>query len=447
MAERETWESRLGFILAAVGSAVGLGNIWGFPFQAGQNGGAAFLVVYLAVVFLIGFPAILMEFVVGRRSRRNPIDAFRELGHGAWAVAGIVGTFTAFWILSFYSVIGGWVLRYLGGSVTGAYFGDATRYFNAVATGPEAVALHAVFMLLVIGIVAFGVEDGIERSAKVMVPSIVVLLLGLGVWASTLANAGAGYKYYLSPDVDVIVNNIASILPSAVGQAFFTLSLGMGAMIAYSSYLGRDDSLPRDGGIIVIFNTLVGLLAGFVVFPILFNLGIEPGSGGSGTAFKTLGGAFGQIPSGELVGVVFFFVLLLAALSSAISLLEVVTSFAVENTSYSRPTVAVGVGSLVFLLGVPSALYSDYLMWFNLLAYDLFLPAAVLLLALFIGWVYPSGAVDELTQGSGVGATFNTVWLWFVRIVIPAGILLTLVLGVQELLVVGGVLESAVFLG
>jgi NSS family neurotransmitter:Na+ symporter len=277
-----------------------------------------------------------------------------------------------------------------------------------------------------------------------MVPSIVVLLVGLGAWASTLDGAGAGYAYYLSPDVDTLVANIGSILPAAVGQAFFTLSLGMGAMITYASYLGEDDSLPADGATIVVLNTLVGLLAGFVVFPVLFSLGIQPGEGGLGAAFVTLAGAFARLPGGAALGTVFFLVLLLAALSSAISLLEVVTSFVVDNTDYPRRVVAVAVGTAIFLLGLPSAFGLSYLGWYNAIAYNFLLPLSVLLLLVFVGWVHHGRATAELRRGSGVGATFATAWLWFVRTVVPLGVVVTLLLGLQSLAVRAGLLAAPV---
>jgi NSS family neurotransmitter:Na+ symporter len=436
MSERETWTTRVGFILAAVGSAVGLGNIWQVPFRTGQNGGAAFVVVYLAAVFLIGFPAMLAEFVVGRKAERNPIDAFAALGHRQWAVVGAIGSFVAFWILSFYSVVGGWVIRYIWGSITGAYFTQpAGDYFGAIAAGPDAIAMHALFMLIVVGIVAFGIEDGIELSTKLMVPSIVVLLLGLGAWAATLDGAGAGYAYYLSPDFGAIASNIGTIAPYAVGQAFFTLSLGMGAMITYSSYLREDDDLPVDGGTIVVLNTLVGILAGFVVFPILFSQGISPGEaggGGAGAVFVVLASAFSQIPLGQWLGVVFFFVLLLAAVSSAISLLEVVTAYVTQHFSLGRPGTAVGLGVAIFLLGIPTALNTTTLGWYNDIAYNFLLPLSVFLLAVFVGWVW-DGALAELTLGTNQDQTFGTAWLWFVRVVVPVAVLFTLGLGVVEL--------------
>ena len=446
MAERETWTTRVGFIFAAVGSAVGLGNIWSFPFQTGSNGGAAFLVVYLAIVLLLGFPAMLMEFVIGRRSEQNPISAFRELGFENWSFAGTLGVVGSVVTLAFYSVIGGWVLSYVVGSATGAYFGGAEAFFGSVSAGPLAVGTHAVFMGLTVAIVAFGVQSGIERATKFMIPAIVVLLVGLGVWGSTLDGAGAAYNYYLSPDFTYLVENLASIVPAAVGQAFFTLSLGFSVMIAYASYLGSDDSLPADGGAIVVINTLVALLAGFVVFPVLFAIGVEPGSGGIPTTFVSLAAAFGQIPGGEILGTVFFFVLLLAALSSGISLLETPTSYVVDNYDYTRKTVATALGAFIFALGIPTALSIDNLSWYNAVVFQFLLPLVVLLFAIFVGWVAYGPATDELGRGTTFGDNFTLLWLWWVRTVIPIGISLTLVLGIQSLLVKAGILESAVIL-
>lgn len=432
MAERETWSDRIGFIFAAVGSAVGLGNIWQFPFQTAQNGGAAFLAVLLAVVFIIGFPAMLAEFVIGRQTKRNAIDAFESLGSGDWKIVGGIGVFTALVTLAFYSVVGGWVLRYIIASATGAYAGDPKVYFEAISTGWAALGFHALFMILTIGVVAYGVTNGIERSTKVMIPAIIILLVGLAVWASTLPNAAAGYEYYLSPDFGVILDNIAAILPSAVGQAFFTLSLGFGVMIAYASYLGRDDSLPTDGGSIVVINTAVGVLAGFVVFPVLFSIGVEPGSGGSGAAFISLAGAFSQLPAGNILGIIFFVVLFFAALSSSISLLEAPVVYILDNYDYSRRTVAFGLGTLIFIVGIPASFIG--IVWYNAIVYNLLLPMSVLLVVLFLGWRIGPSITDELQRGTNLGRNFSMGWLWWIRIITPIAVAVTLILGIRGLL-------------
>ncbi|WP_276301698.1 sodium-dependent transporter [Halorussus lipolyticus] len=434
MAQRETWTSRIGFIFAAVGSAVGLGNIWSFPFQTAANGGAAFLVVYLLAVFLIGFPTMMVEFVIGRRGEQNPIASFGKIGYGNWSFTGGLGLFSSLITLSFYSVVGGWVLSYILGSATGAYFGDAGAYFGSVASGPTAIGGHLVFMVLTIGIVASGVTDGIERATKVMIPGVLLLLVALAGWATTLDGAAEGYSYYLSPDFGVIASNFGSIVPPAMGQAFFTLSLGFSVMIAYSSYLGRDDSLPADGGAIVVVNTLIALLAGFVVFPILFATGgAEGAGGGAGTAFVALAGAFGSLPAGGIIGFFFFAVLLFAALSSSISLLEVPVSYVSENYGYKRSTTAVAMGGLIAVIGVPATFGTSWLGFYNDLVFKLLLPISVLLLAVFVGWVADREAVDELGRGSSVGESFTSAWLWWVRLVVPVAVIVTLYLGVEAL--------------
>jgi len=434
MAERETWATRVGFILAAIGSAVGLGNIWQFPFKTATNGGAVFLVFYLLAVLLVGFPAILAEFVVGRRTRHNAIDAFEELGHREWRFVGGLGVVTGFWILSYYDVVGGWVLRYILGSATGAYFEDPAAYFGAVSAGPEAVLGQALFLVICISIVALGVEDGIEKATKVMVPSIVVLMLVLAGWAATLGGGAVdGYAYFLSPDVSTLLSNAGDVIPFAVGQAFFTLSLGMAIMITYSSYIGGDDSLPVDGGIIVVTNTLVGVLAGLVVFPILFSIGVDPSTEGPSAIFVAMASAFAELPFGRVLGVLFFGVVLIAAVSSAISLLEVIVAYAVDNYGVSRVKLSAATGLALFLLGLPSAWDTAWLGWFDTLAYQLLLPLSVLGVVIFVGWVLADEALDELRAGTaGLGA-FGPAWLWMVRTVVVLAVLGTLALGFQTL--------------
>jgi NSS family neurotransmitter:Na+ symporter len=433
MSERETWATRAGFILAAVGSAVGLGNIWQFPFKTAQFGGASFLVVYLIAAFGIGLPAILAEFVIGRRSNLNAIGAFDRLGHREWRFVGAMGLFIGFWILSYYSVVGGWVLRYVWGSLTGAYFADPTAYFDAVSAGLDAVALHAVFMLLVVGIVALGIEDGIEKGTKVMVPAIALILVGLAAYAATLPGAMRGYEYFLTPDLAEVRANLGDIVPFAVGQAFFSLSLGMGAMITYASYIDGEDSLVSDGITIVVLNTFIGLLAGLVVFPLLFAQGIDPNTSGPGAVFVSVAGAFANLPGGRLIGAVFFLVVLIAALSSAISLLEVAVSYVIDNHSVGRVPTAAVIGVALFVLGLPSAMDTAWLTWFDTLAYSLLLPVSVLLVVVFVGWVLGGDALAELLKGTDLGEGFGATWLVMVRVVIVVAVLGTLALGLQTL--------------
>jgi NSS family neurotransmitter:Na+ symporter len=443
MPQRETWATRVGFILAAIGSAVGLGNLWQFPFKTATNGGAAFVVFYLVAVLLIGFPAMLAEFSLGRRTKRNAVDAFSRMGHRSWRIVGVLAVLTGFWILSYYNVVGGWVMRYILGSATGAYFEDPGAYFGAVSSGPEAVVAQALFLGIVVAIVALGIEDGIERATKVMVPSIVVLMIALAIWVATLPGAAEGYAFFLSPDVDTMIANAGSIIPFAVGQAFFTLSLGMAIMITYSSYVGRDDNLIVDGASVVVTNTIVGVLAGLVVFPILLTIGadVTTDTGGAGALFVATAAGFGSVPFGRLFGIVFFGVVLIAALSSAISLLEVTVSYANDNFDVSRPVLSIGIGIALFLLGVPSAMDTAWLTWFDNFAYQVFLPLSVLLLIVFVGWVVGQEALEELLSGAEGYRTFGTVWLWTIRIVVVIAVLATLALGVNEMFLV----EDAAF--
>ena len=436
MTERETWATRLGFILAAVGSAVGLGNIWRFPFQTADNGGAAFLVVYLASMLIIGIPAILAEFVIGRRANTDAIGAFRSLGKSNWRFVGAIGILASFWTLSYYSVIGGWVARYVAGSVTGNALAAPEGYFGAISVGLPSVVTHAVFMTTVIVIVAAGIERGIELATKFMVPSVIVLLIGLAVYAVTLPGSGQGYGFFLTPDFGVVATNFTSILPLAFGQALFSLSLGFSVMITYASYLGRDDSLFADGLLIAVTNTFVGMLAGLVVLPLLFAAGVQPGEGGVGAVFISIPTALASLPGGGLVGravgVVFFAVVLVAALSSAISLLEAAVAYAVDTFGLGRVPAAVGLGVGAFALGIPSAIDTAWLEWFDGIGVTLLLPLGVLSVVLFVGWAMGSAATEELRDGMGLGGV-SPIWLWTLRTVVLLVVLVVVALNFQDL--------------
>ncbi|WP_101294801.1 sodium-dependent transporter [Halegenticoccus soli] len=434
MPARETWATRIGFILAAVGSAVGLGNIWRFPFLTSDSGGAAFLVVYLLFVAFIGFPVLLVEFVIGRRSERNPVNAFERLGKPAWTFAGVIGALAGFVILSYYSVVGGWVLRYIIASATGAYFADPAAYFETVATGTDAVAYHAVFMALVAGVVAVGIRDGLERAAKVMVPSVIVLLVILAAYGATLSGASEAYSYYLAPDLGELSGNLLSILPAAAGQAFFTLSLGMGVMITYSSYLGEDRNLVSDGLTVVAIDTMVAFLAGLVVFPFLFTQGVDPGEGGVGAVFISLATAFAQLPAGRILGVVFFFMLGIAALTSAFSILEVIVSFLIDNFGVDRKVGTIAIAAILFVIGIPTALDLNVLTAYDAVANNILLILGGLLLSIFVGWVYAEGSLDEFVRGAGSSASLSTPWIWVVRTLVIAVLAVTLYLGTQDVI-------------
>ncbi|MHC3438466.1 sodium-dependent transporter [Natrialbaceae archaeon A-gly3] len=430
---REQWATRLGFILAAVGSAVGLGNIWRFPFQVGQEGGGAFLLIYLLFIVLIGFPAMLVEFVVGRRTERNPVGALRELGSGAWKYVGWIFIATGFVILSYYSVVAGWTLRYTILGLQGGYEADveaAGAQFGTFASGLDAILFHAIFMAAVIAIVALGIKQGIELAVKVMVPTIIVITLGMAAYAFTLDGASEAYAYYLSPDLGLIVAEWQSILPAAAGQAFFTLSLGMGVMITYASYLGEDRNLAEDGAIIISLDTLIAFITGLIVFPILFTAGVSPGGPGAGAIFVTLAAAFGDITFGWLLGAIFFATVAIAALSSAISIMEVVVSYLIDEKGIDRKTATLGIGGAIFLLGIPSAMDLVLLDLFDGFADDILLVFGGLLLAIFVGWLTADFGREELRKGIGDLGTYGDAWIWFVRIPVILALIAALVLGI-----------------
>ncbi len=434
MAQRETWATRTGFILAAVGSAVGLGNIWRFPFVVGEGGGSAFLFVYLLFIVLIGVPAILVEFVIGRRTKLNPVGALRELGGGLWKYLGYVFFVTAFVILSYYSVVAGWFVRYFLIGITDGYGVEdpeaAQALFGTVSVGLDSLAFHALFMAATIGIVALGIRRGIELAVKVMVPALVVLLVSLAVYAATLPGAGEAYAYYLSPDFGVIAENWQTLLPDAAGQAFFTLSLGMGVMIVYASYLGEDRNLAEDGAIIVSLDTAFAVLVGFVVFPIIFSAGADPEQETVGAIFFSLTEAFSGVTGGTVLGVLFFGTVAIAALSSAISLLEFVVAYFIDEFGLERRTAALVAGGSIFLLGVPVTQDLIFLDLLDGFADAILLVLGGLMLAVFVGWVAPDVARDELSRGIGELGSWGVAWIWAVRIPVVVVLAVALVLGV-----------------
>lgn len=436
MVERETWATRTGFILAAVGSAVGLGNIWRFPFQASEQGGAAFLVVYLLLILAIGFPVMLVEFTVGRRTKRNPIGALKELGSGVWTKIGWIFVVAGFVIMSYYSAVAGWVIQYVVLGVQNDYAVDsAGGQFLATASGLDSVLTHAIFMAAVIAIVAFGIQRGIEMSVKLMVPAIIVLLVGLAIYAATLEGATEAYQFYLSPDLGTIAENWTEILPAAAAQAFFTLSLGMGVMITYASYLGEDRNLAEDGAIILGFDTAIAFIVGLIAFPVLQAASIPPGDPGPGAIFISLSAAFGELPFGGLIGAVFFGTVAIAALSSAISITEVVVSYLIDEHGVDRVPATVGLGVAMFAVGLPVAYGASgdltELVVFDGLANGILLVLGGLLLSIYVGWIASDFALDELGKGITDIGSWGLTWLWLVRIPVIVILLVVLALNTQ----------------
>jgi len=437
----------MGFILAAVGSAVGLGNIWRFPFMVGQQGGAAFVLVYLLFVAAIGFPAILVEFVIGRKTERNPVGALQRLGSGLWKYVGWLFVATGFVILSYYSAVAGWFIRYFVVGITDGYANALAEYeadaagadasaselmFGDLVVGLDSLLLHAIFMIAVIVVIALGIRSGIELAVKFMVPTIIALLVVLAAYGATLDGAAQAYSYYLSPDFGVILSDWANILPAAAGQAFFTLSLGMGVMITYASYLGEDRNLAKDGLTIIGFDTGIALLTGLVAFPFIFAGGSDPGQMAEGAIFYSLTEAFAEIPAGRPLGILFFGTVVFAALSSAISILEVLASYLIDEKGFDRVTAALVTGGAVFVIGIPVTQDLVFLGLLDGLAYGVLLVLGSLLLAVFVGWVMPDLAREELRKGISVVGNRDEVWIWLVRIPIIAVLVVTLALGIVD---------------
>ncbi len=341
---REHWGSRAGFILAAAGSAVGLGNIWRFPYVTGENGGALFLIVYLVMVVFIGYPLFINEMVIGRTAQKDPVGAFRALAPGTpWWLVGGLGVLTGFVILSYYSVVAGWSLAYTWRAVSVGFGGglDYSAEFSALIASPGRLLLwHGLFMLLCMVIVSMGVKRGIERWTEILMPILFVLMLVLIIRAVTLPGAGAGIRYFLRPDPSRFS---PKMLLNAVAQAFFTLSLGMGAIITYGSYLGDRDEIPGSAAWVVGTDTVVAMLAGFMIFPAVFAFQLEPGAG-PGLTFMTLPNVFARMPLGRWFGSAFFLLLSIAALTSAISLLETVVAYLVDEKGFRRDVAAAVLG-------------------------------------------------------------------------------------------------------
>ncbi|MBW6392956.1 sodium-dependent transporter [Billgrantia antri] len=430
------WSSKMTFVLAAAGSAVGLGNIWKFPYMVGESGGAAFVLVYLLCIALIGLPILVAEWLIGRRGQENPINAMSDLarrgGHlPAWVLVGVSGVLGAFLILSFYSVIGGWSLSYTLGSISGTFSGQDADGIGGVFTGmlgsPATLLLwHTVFMVLVIGIVARGVTKGLEGAVRTMMPALVILMLVLVGYGMTTGHFGEALSFMFRPDWGAINGEVVL---AAMGQAFFTLSLGMGIMMAYGSYLGEEVNLLGTARTVILLDTGIALLAGLAIFPIVFANGLDLDSG-PGLIFVTLPLAFGNMTGGTLLGLMFFLLLTFAALTSAISLLEPVVEFIEERTPLSRVVATLVSGVAVWALGILALLSFNVLGEFLILGLNIFdlldtftskilLPLTGLGAIVFVAWCLDRQSVAAELNLSG---SSESLWLVVARYVAPLGV-------------------------
>lgn len=422
MQGRGHWRSRIGFIWAAAGSAVGLGNIWRFPYLAGENGGSMFVLVYLGCVLLLGLPIMIAEVTIGKAGQRNPVGAFRILAgeQSPWRYVGFMGLMAAFVILSFYSLVAGWCVDFIWKSLSGVFRPGHTMeevaglFKELTATPAQQGLFQGIFMLLTIGIVAAGVQKGLERWNEILMPLLILILLGLVGYAWTQPGAGKGVEFLMRPDPAKLTGK--AIL-TAMGQCFFSLSLGMGAMMTYGSYLRAEQRVPTSTVWVVVMDTLIALLAGFVVFPLVFSFGQQPAQG-PGLVFVTLPAAFLKMPGGTWVALAFFVLLLFAALTSAISLLEVVTAYFVDEYKMPRRQATVMFGVVCFVTGLGCAYNLDYLDVLDKLQGNFLLPVGALLIALFAGWRLDRRHAEHDFHGTWYAGMFG-VWRFGVRFVAP----------------------------
>ncbi|MCP3963043.1 MAG: sodium-dependent transporter [bacterium] len=443
VASRGKWSSKFGFVLAAAGSAIGLGNIWRFPYTVGENGGGAFVLVYLLFVALIGVPVLLAELSMGRSTERSAVGAFKKLMPDSWwpAVGGL-GVLCGFGILSFYSVIAGLTLSYLymaaQGKFTGGFTGaESEQVFGALTSNPLAtVGLTAAFLVLTALVVRGGISGGIERAAKILMPIFLVILLILVGRAVTLPGADEGLRFLFAFDFSKL--GAAGIM-SALGQALFSMSLGMGAMITYGSYLRKEDNLPSAGLTVAFFDTGLALVAGLMIFPAVFAAGLEPEAGPK-LIFIVMATIFDTLPFGLFFAVAFYGLLAIAALTSTISLLEVIVAYFVDERSWTREKAVWMMTAACFALAVPSALSlnpsssladmvdtNDFLDLANIVFGNYFLSIGAVFICLFVGWKWGvANAVAEMRQG---GAKLFAAPLWgvLVRYVCPVAVIIVLI--------------------
>jgi len=432
-----SWASRWIFILAATGSAVGLGNIWKFPYITGENGGGAFVLVYLFCILLVGIPIMMAEVFIGRRGRQSPINSMRELAVESgtsrkWSLVGWMGALAGVFIFSFYSVVAGWVLYYVAGMGNGDFVGisgeDAGKTFDALLADPETLLIwHSVFVVMVMVVVAGGVNKGLERATRIMMPALFVLLFVLLGYSTTTGAFDQGLSFLFSFDMSKLTWD--AVL-TALGHSFFTLSLGMGSIMAYGAYMPKKASIGGTVLMIGFLDTLVALVAGMAIFPIVFGNGMDP-SAGPGLMFVSLPVAFGQMPFGHLFGFLFFVLIAVAAWTSAISLVEPCVAWMVEKLGMNRFSACTTLGILVWLLGIACLgsfnFMSDVTFFgkntFDALDYltaNIMLPLGGLFVAIFAGWVLKQSiSEDELAIANPV---VYKAWLFVLRFIAPVAV-------------------------
>ena len=464
------WSSRLIFIFAATGSAVGLGNIWKFPWMTSEYGGGAFVLIYILSVILIALPIMIAEVLIGRHGKQNPVGSIKYLSNKSstfnikeiqpdlnrvktksqkysnaddytnWQLVGWSGMIAGILILSFYSVIAGWTMSYIFKAISGSFVeisvDQSKQVFEDFISDPEKLlGWHTIFMLLTCYIISKGVKGGLEKSVKILIPGLFILLIGLALYTSTLSGFLDGLEYMFVPDISKID---ASVILGAMGMAFFSLSIGMGSLMIYGSYLSDESSIANVTGVVAFADTFVAILAGVIIFPIVFTYNLDPSTAGPGLIFQTLPIAFGAMPGGIIIATLFFILLFFAAITSSISLIEPAITYMIEKYSISRPEASVRLGVLTWTLGIGTILSFSYAADLTIFGYTFFdlldnftskimLPLGGLLIAIFTGFIVKRNIVfDELNL---TNLQFN-FWRLLVRFIAPIAVTLIFINGI-----------------
>ncbi|MEG1980902.1 MAG: sodium-dependent transporter [Clostridia bacterium] len=446
MDNRGKFTSNFGFIMAAVGSAVGLGNLWAFPYKLGANGGFAFLLIYIIMIFLVGFILIIAELAIGRKTKLNPVGAFRALNK-KFAFAGWFGIVAAFLILSFYSVLGGWSIKYFFTyimDIFGKGFGDLSgeAFFNNFISDPvQPLIFTAMFIGIIFFISIAGVEKGIEKSAKIMMPMLFFILVIVIIRSVTLPNAMEGIKFIFKPDFSFLSNGkFGEVIAAALSQMFFSLSLGMGAMITYGSYLKKDANIEKNAILIPLFDTLIAVMAAIAIMPAVFSFNLDPAAG-PGLLFVVLREVFASIPFGDIFGAAFFLLVIFAAVTSGVSLLEVVSSYFIDEKKFSRKKSASIVCSTCFALGIPVSLgfgllkdvklpqlngvFVNILDFYDYVGEYVLMTLGAFILCIVVAYVIKPKTIVMEVEANGNVFKSKKYWCFMMKFITPLLVLLT----------------------
>ena len=447
--KRDSFTSRFGIIAAAAGSAIGLGNIWKFPYIAGENGGGAFIIIYLVFIILIGVPVMMSEFIIGRKAKQNVFGAFKQLtSQGFWKIIGIMGVLAAFLILSFYGTVASWTIEYLILAIKNSFSGksadELTTMFDVFSKSAiKPVIWQVLFMVLTSYIVIGGIKKGIEKYTKILMPMLVLIIIYLDITALTLKGGMEGFHFLFYPDFSLITS---SSIIDALGHAFFTLSLGMGVLITYASYFQKDTNITSTSFSVAGADTIIALLAGLAIFPAVFAFNAEPAAG-PGLVFMTLPNIFELMPGGYVFSILFFLLLAVAALTSSISILEVVVAFVSEEKNVSRKKATIFTAIAITITGVLCTLsigplrhitIAEYNIFdiFDILASNILLPLGGMLISIFIGWKMKKHIItDEISNYGTIQLRFVKLFMFLVRYVAPIAISFVFFHGLWDLLI------------